>query len=57
MTMRTIDFDFFLPDELIAQFPAKQRRDSRLLHLDGNTGNLTDQQFTDLPPGYSRVTC
>ncbi|MBL8506436.1 MAG: tRNA preQ1(34) S-adenosylmethionine ribosyltransferase-isomerase QueA [Methylobacillus glycogenes] len=47
--MRTIDFDFFLPDELIAQFPAKQRRDSRLLHLDGNTGNLTDQQFTDLP--------
>lgn len=49
MTMRTIDFDFFLPDELIAQFPAKQRRDSRLLHLDGNTGNLTDQQFTDLP--------
>ena len=49
MTMRTIDFDFFLPDELIAQFPAKQRRDSRLLHLDGNTGNLSDQQFTDLP--------
>lgn len=47
--MRTIDFDFFLPDELIAQFPAKQRRDSRLLHLDGNTGALADQQFTDLP--------
>lgn len=49
MTMRTIDFDFFLPDELIAQFPAKQRRDSRLLHLDGNTVALSDQQFTDLP--------
>lgn len=49
MTMRTTDFDFFLPEELIAQFPAKERRGSRLLHLDGNTGQLTDRQFLDLP--------
>ncbi|ABE48693.1 S-adenosylmethionine [Methylobacillus flagellatus KT] len=49
MTMRTNDFDFFLPDELIAQFPAKERRGSRLLHLDGNTGQVNDRLFLDLP--------
>ena len=47
--MRTTDFDFFLPEELIAQFPAKERRGSRLLRLDGNTGQLADRQFLDLP--------
>ncbi|WP_230346620.1 tRNA preQ1(34) S-adenosylmethionine ribosyltransferase-isomerase QueA [Methylobacillus methanolivorans] len=47
--MRTTDFDFFLPDELIAQFPAKERRGSRLLHLDGNSGKLADRLFLDLP--------
>ncbi|MCB5191198.1 tRNA preQ1(34) S-adenosylmethionine ribosyltransferase-isomerase QueA [Methylobacillus arboreus] len=47
--MRTTDFDFLLPDDLIAQFPAKERRDSRLLHLDGNTGQRHDRLFLDLP--------
>ncbi|MCB5186525.1 tRNA preQ1(34) S-adenosylmethionine ribosyltransferase-isomerase QueA [Methylobacillus caricis] len=47
--MRTTDFNFLLPDELIAQFPAKERHGSRLLHLDGNTGNLQDKAFLDLP--------
>lgn len=47
--MRTTDFDFFLPDDLIAQFPAKERRGSRLLQLDGNTGRLDDRLFLDLP--------
>jgi len=47
--MRTTDFDFILPDALIAQFPAKERNASRLLRLDGNTGALADQQFTELP--------
>ena len=40
------DFDFDLPDELIARYPAKERRDSRLLVL-GDT--LEDRQFSDLP--------
>jgi S-adenosylmethionine:tRNA ribosyltransferase-isomerase len=46
--MKTADFDFDLPPELIAQFPSERRRDSRLLHLDGTTGKCTDAQFADL---------
>jgi S-adenosylmethionine:tRNA ribosyltransferase-isomerase len=47
--MRVADFDYALPDELIAQRPAAERRQSRLLHLDGRTGALQDLRFTDLP--------
>ncbi len=47
--MRTADFDFSLPDELIAQFPPVARASSRLLYLDGASGQLADRQFTDLP--------
>jgi S-adenosylmethionine:tRNA ribosyltransferase-isomerase len=45
--MRTQDFDFNLPDSLIAQHPTCKRSASRLLHLDGNTGQLNDKQFID----------
>jgi S-adenosylmethionine:tRNA ribosyltransferase-isomerase len=47
--MLTQDFDFFLPETLIAQHPASARNASRLLHLDGETGNLQDKLFLDLP--------
>jgi S-adenosylmethionine:tRNA ribosyltransferase-isomerase len=47
--MRTEDFDFFLPEELIAQFPAAERDGSRLLRLDGNSGVIADHQFRELP--------
>jgi S-adenosylmethionine:tRNA ribosyltransferase-isomerase len=47
--MRTQDFDFFLPDALIAQHPTNKRNASRLLHLDGDTGQIADKLFTDLP--------
>ena len=47
--MQTQDFDFYLPDSLIAQHPTSQRNASKLLHLDGNTGQLQDQLFVDLP--------
>ncbi|MEN6586003.1 MAG: tRNA preQ1(34) S-adenosylmethionine ribosyltransferase-isomerase QueA [Sulfuricella sp.] len=43
------DFDFALPDELIAQFPAEQRRHSRLLHLDAPANALRDDFFRHLP--------
>ncbi len=46
--MRTADFDFSLPESLIAQFPPAARASSRLLHLD-DSGELSDRQFTDLP--------
>ncbi|MEJ5210226.1 MAG: tRNA preQ1(34) S-adenosylmethionine ribosyltransferase-isomerase QueA [Burkholderiales bacterium] len=47
--MHISEFDFFLPPELIAQFPAERRRESRLLHVDGVTGALADHMFADLP--------
>lgn len=47
--MKTSDFDFDLPPELIAQFPTQERSQSRLLHLDGASGTLADRQFVDLP--------
>lgn len=47
--MRTSDFDFDLPPELIAQFPSGERRGSRLLHLDGRDGAIADYVFTQLP--------
>lgn len=47
--MRTSDFDFELPPELVAQFPASRRSGSRLLCLDGNSGALEDRLFRDLP--------
>ena len=47
--MKTRDFHYDLPPELIAQHPAKQRSDSRLLHLHRHDGALADRQFKDLP--------
>ncbi len=41
------DFDFALPPELIAQVPASERTQSRLLHVDGD--RLNDLVFRDLP--------
>ncbi|QIW16299.1 tRNA preQ1(34) S-adenosylmethionine ribosyltransferase-isomerase QueA [Pasteurellaceae bacterium RH1A] len=46
--MRVSDFHFDLPDELIARYPTADRTASRLLHLDGKTGQVADQHFTDL---------
>jgi S-adenosylmethionine:tRNA ribosyltransferase-isomerase len=42
------DFDYSLPPELIAQTPAAERTASRLLHLDGATGDMRDLQFRDI---------
>lgn len=47
--MKIQDFDFDLPAELIAQFPAEQRSSSRMLHLHGASGDLQDTLFADLP--------
>ncbi|MGB7814918.1 MAG: tRNA preQ1(34) S-adenosylmethionine ribosyltransferase-isomerase QueA [Methylotenera sp.] len=47
--MRTQDFDFYLPDSLIAQHPTSARSASRLLHLNGKTGRVEDKLFVDLP--------
>jgi S-adenosylmethionine:tRNA ribosyltransferase-isomerase len=46
--MQVSDFDFDLPDELIAQFPPAVRGGSRLLHVEAS-GTLHDREFADLP--------
>ncbi|MDH2923853.1 S-adenosylmethionine:tRNA ribosyltransferase-isomerase [Nicoletella semolina] len=46
--MQVSDFHFDLPDDLIARYPTEERTASRLLYLNGETGNYQDQQFTDL---------
>src|SRR6476661_1191851 len=43
------EFDFQLPDELIAQSPLARRDASKMLVVDRNAGTLTDRQFVDLP--------
>lgn len=46
--MKTADYDFFLPEQLIASRPAEKRDDSRLLIL--NRNSLTEhKRFRDLP--------
>jgi len=46
--MQVTDFDFDLPDELIAQFPPAVRGGSRLLHVE-TSGSLHDRWFSELP--------
>ena len=47
--MKTSDFDFYLPEELIAQTPLERRDTSRLLTLDKVTGETGHYHFYDLP--------
>ena len=47
--MKTSDFDYHLPDELIARHPLPERGGSRLLHVDGGAGVIADRLFADLP--------
>ena len=47
--MQLSDFDYHLPEHLIAQHPAEERTGSRLLRVDGNTGTIADDRFADLP--------
>ena len=47
--MKTHDFYFDLPQELIAQTPLERRDGSRLLVLDKDTGAVEHRHFYDLP--------
>lgn len=46
--MKTDDFDYYLPEELIAQHPAEKRDHARLLVLDKETGEKEDKFFYDI---------
>ncbi|MBD3345487.1 MAG: tRNA preQ1(34) S-adenosylmethionine ribosyltransferase-isomerase QueA [Chitinivibrionales bacterium] len=47
--MKTSDFDYYLPPELIAQYPPSRRGESRLLSLNKGNGQISHKQFSDLP--------
>lgn len=46
--MKTSDFYYNLPHELIAQTPLKQRDKSRMMILDKNTGDIVDEKFENI---------
>ncbi|MGL5417103.1 MAG: tRNA preQ1(34) S-adenosylmethionine ribosyltransferase-isomerase QueA [Clostridium sp.] len=46
--MKVSDFDFNLPEELIAQHPLKERDSSRLMVLDKKTGEIEHKKFSDI---------
>ncbi|MBM7712408.1 tRNA preQ1(34) S-adenosylmethionine ribosyltransferase-isomerase QueA [Enterococcus xiangfangensis] len=46
--LTTEDFDFDLPEELIAQTPLEKRDSSRLLVLDRETGEIEDKHFDEI---------
>ena len=48
-TLRTADFDYDLPPDLVAQVPADPRDASRLLVIDRATGGISHRAFRDLP--------
>jgi len=47
-SVKTDDFDYFLPDELIAQTPLKNRDSSKLMVLDKKTGQITHEVFHNI---------
>lgn len=55
--MKTSDFNYYLPEELIAQTPLERRDASRLLHLDKTTGVLEHKHFYDLPDYLRKGDC
>lgn len=55
--MKTSDFNYYLPEELIAQTPLERRDASRLLHLDKKTGEVIHRHFYDLPDYLREGDC
>ena len=46
--MKTDDFDYYLPEELIAQHPLKERDSSRLMVLNKNNGDIKHEKFHNI---------
>lgn len=55
--MKTSDFYYDLPEELIAQTPLERRDASRLMVLDRETGAITHRHFFDLPDYLNSGDC
>lgn len=48
VNMKKSDFNFYLPEELIAQTPLEKRDSSRLLHLDRESGEISHEHFFEI---------
>jgi S-adenosylmethionine:tRNA ribosyltransferase-isomerase len=46
--MKLSDFHYDLPENLIARYPTEKRSSSRLMQLNGNNGEVTHKQFTNI---------
>ena len=55
--MQISDFDYALPEELIAQHPLSERDASRMLVVDREPGTLKDEQFISLPKHLQAGDC
>lgn len=55
--MNKSDFDFYLPERLIAQTPLQKRDSSRLLHLDKTTGEIEHGHFHDITKYLKKGDC
>lgn len=55
--MKVSDFDYELPEELIAQDPLENRSDSRLMVLDRATGAVEHKRFTDISDYLAQGDC
>lgn len=55
--MNKSDFNFYLPEELIAQHPAEKRENSRLLTLNKKTGEVNHRHFYDVLEYLNKGDC
>ena len=54
MSLRTADYDYTLPDALIARHPPARREDARMMVLDRATQTIEHRAFRDFP-GFVRA--
>ncbi len=55
--MKVSDFDFYLPEELIAQHPLQNRDEARLMVVDKNSGNIEHKVFRDIAEYLEEGDC
>ena len=55
--MKVSDFDFYLPEELIAQHPMEKRDEARLMVLDKKSGNIEHKVFRDVADYLEEGDC
>ena len=55
--MKTSDFNYFLPEELIAQEPLNDRASSRLMVMDRQTGEIKHTVFKSIPQSLKKGDC